>query len=60
MNNPSKVEYMAFPRISAVSEVLWSPGELRDWNDFRKRMESQYKRYRLWGMVYNPADISME
>jgi hexosaminidase len=60
MNNPAKVEYMAFPRLSAVSEVLWSPAEVREWDDFRRRMESQYKKYNLWGVAYNPAELTQE
>ena len=60
MNNESKVEYMMFPRLSAVSEVLWSPMELRNWEDFKNRLEFQYKRYRLWGTVFNPANPDLE
>jgi len=53
---PSKMEYMTFPRLSAASEVLWSPEGSRDWEDFKDRLDVQYKRYRLWGIRYNPAD----
>jgi hexosaminidase len=38
MAYPSKVEYMLFPRILALSEVLWSPKEKRNWSDFEKRL----------------------
>lgn len=48
MSNPRKVEYMLFPRLSALSEVLWSPGASRDWKDFTRRLPTQYKRYALW------------
>src|SRR5436309_982798 len=34
MAYPSKVEYMIFPRMSALSEALWSPKENRNWSDF--------------------------
>lgn len=37
MGNPAKVEYMIFPRLSALSEVLWSPKEQRDWQDFSEK-----------------------
>ncbi len=37
MKYPSKVEYMIFPRMSALSEVLWSPKEKRDWKSLRKK-----------------------
>lgn len=60
MSNESKVEYMIFPRLSAVSEVLWSPMELRSWENFKNRLDFQYKRYRLWGAVFNPADPDLE
>jgi hexosaminidase len=35
---PSKVEYMIFPRMLALSEVLWSPKTKRNWKDFEKRL----------------------
>ena len=46
--NPSKAEYMLFPRLTALSEVLWSPKGKKDYADFQKRLETQYKRYDLW------------
>ncbi|MET0393624.1 MAG: beta-N-acetylhexosaminidase [Chitinophagaceae bacterium] len=53
--NPGKVEYMIFPRLSALSEVLWSPKEKRNWTDFEKRLLTQFKRYELWGAHYSKA-----
>lgn len=53
MKTPAKVEYMVFPRMSALSEVLWSRKESRNWSDFEKRMEKQTKRYELWNASYN-------
>lgn len=41
---PSKVEYMMFPRMTALSEVLWSLKAKRDWKDFERRLPSIYKR----------------
>lgn len=55
MATPSKLEYMIFPRMTALSEVLWSPKETRDWSDFEKRLQSQIKRYRQWGVSYSNA-----
>ncbi|MCZ2460860.1 MAG: beta-N-acetylhexosaminidase [Chitinophagales bacterium] len=52
ISNERKVEYMIFPRISALSEVVWSRKEDRNWNDFKKRMATQYKRYDLWQVNY--------
>jgi hexosaminidase len=55
MSNPRKVEYMIFPRLSALSEVLWSPKENKNWVDFEKRMQTQFKRYELWKANYSRA-----
>lgn len=53
MKNTDKIEYMIFPRLSALSEVLWSPKEQRNWSSFEKRLGTQQKRYQLWGSNYN-------
>lgn len=53
ITNNKKVEYMIFPRMSALSEVLWSPAGKRNWDDFQNRLLQQYKRYTLWGTNYN-------
>jgi len=55
MNNPRKVEYMIFPRLSALSEVLWSQKEKKNWTDFEKRLQVQFKRYDLWKANYSRA-----
>ena len=39
-----QVEYMAFPRMLAMSEVLWSNPEQKDYADFVKRVENFHKR----------------
>lgn len=52
MQNPAKVEYMIFPRLSALSEVLWSPKENKNWSEFQTKIETQKKRYSLWGANY--------
>jgi hexosaminidase len=58
MNNPSIVEYMLFPRMEALSEVLWSPKDNRNWEDFKNRLPQQYKRYDLWKVRYNTKEIN--
>lgn len=55
LKNPSKVEYMLFPRLSALSEVLWSPKEKRSWKDFETRLQSQFRRYDQWQANYSKA-----
>jgi hexosaminidase len=50
--NPSKAEYQLFPRLSALSEVLWSSKENKNWPAFQDKMKSQYARYKIWGANY--------
>jgi len=52
MANPQKVEYMIFPRMTALSEVLWSPKDSRDLDRFRSELPDLNKRYQLWGAEY--------
>jgi hexosaminidase len=52
---PSKVEYMLFPRMTALSEVLWSKKEQRNYDDFQKRLLTQFQRYDLWKVNYHKA-----
>ena len=52
MANPAKVEYMIFPRLSALSEVLWSPKESKNWTEFQTKIETMKKRYIIWGANY--------
>jgi len=58
ITNGKKVEYMIFPRLTALSEVLWSPKASKDWEGFLKRLPAQYKRYDLWQVAYNKKGIS--
>jgi len=46
------VEYMSIPRMSALSEVVWSPKEKRNWKDFNQRMQKQYIRYKYMDVNY--------
>jgi len=53
ITNPAKVQYQLFPRLDALSEVLWSPREKRNYPDFQKRLRTQFKRYDLMGITYS-------
>ncbi len=52
MPNGRHVEYMIMPRMSALSEVLWSPKDSKDWGSFSKRMDTQYRRFDKLGINY--------
>ena len=44
------VEFMAFPRLAAVSEVGWSPQPGRRWEEFRGRLAAQAPRWSALGI----------
>lgn len=52
IKNTRKVEWMLFPRLSALSEVLWTPKSEKNWDDFKNRMQTQMQRYDLWQVDY--------
>lgn len=52
MKTPEFVEYMTFPRAAALSEVLWSTKDSRNYQWFKKRMLEQIKRYDAEGIRY--------
>jgi hexosaminidase len=60
MNNTKKIEYMIFPRMAALSEVLWSKKENKSWDDFEKRLPVQMKRYEMMGLNYSKAYYDLE
>ena len=44
LKKPENVEYMAFPRMLALSEVNWSPLESKNFDDFKRRLSAQFPR----------------
>lgn len=46
---PSSVEYAIFPRMSAISELYWTPRKKKDWPLFLMKLSYQFGRYELWG-----------
>ena len=45
IKTPEKVEYMSVPRMTALSEVIWSKRKNRDFNEFKTRLK--FYRYFL-------------
>ena len=53
--NTRHMQYMIWPRAFAVSEVLWSPKEKKNWNTFVLKVEQHFKRLDAAGVKYSPA-----
>ncbi len=45
-------QYMIYPRIAALAEAVWSPKELRNWEDFSSRIINTFERYEYKGINY--------
>ncbi|HEV2148095.1 MAG TPA: beta-N-acetylhexosaminidase [Longimicrobiaceae bacterium] len=52
LRTPGEVEYMAFPRVIALSEALWTPVERRSWKSFQERLPAQLRRLDALGVRY--------
>lgn len=48
------LDYMVFPRLCAMAEVVWSPAEIRDFDDFVRRLAPHIER--LQAMGFNSAN----
>lgn len=49
------LEYMAFPRLCALAEVLWSPKAARDWSGFQQRLAQHLPRLDALGVKHFTA-----
>lgn len=47
IHSGKKVEYTAYPKASAISEVNWSPKSKKDFNSFWIRLQSHFKRFEI-------------
>jgi hexosaminidase len=52
ISTPAHAEYMLFPRLAALAEIVWSPRGSRDWKDFAARLPIQLERYRRAGINF--------
>jgi hexosaminidase len=60
--NTHQLEYMLFPRLFALAEVVWSPphsnNDARKYSDFLKRIPPQLARLQRQGVNYRPLDVA--
>ena len=57
---PARAEYMALPRMIALSEVVWSPKSTHDFSDFRKRLGAQLKKLDYLKISYAPGSFKVD
>jgi len=54
MATPKDVEYMAYPRLSALAEVVWTPRERKDYAAFTARLAAHAERLRALDVNFRP------
>lgn len=60
IETPEYLEYMTFPRLSALAEVVWSPASKRNWKSFQLRWNSLAKRLDARNVTYRLPPGSKE
>ena len=55
--NLKQVEYMAFPRLSAIAEVAWSAKAARNFDDFKRRLKANEARLDQMGVKYRGSSL---
>jgi len=60
IGNVSKLEYLIFPRMAAMAEVLWTPQDKKDWKDFERRLPVILKRLDKQQVKYSKAYYSID
>lgn len=60
ISNQKRLEYMVYPRLSAIAEKAWTHDVNMDWESFQKRLSIQYVRYKMDGINYRIPDIKNE
>src|SRR3546814_17735526 len=53
--NGRHAEYMTWPRGLALAEVFWSPQDRRNWHEFIRRMEVQFRRFDAAAVNYSTS-----
>jgi hexosaminidase len=55
MGSIEDVEYLAFPRLTAVAELAWTPESARSWGSFRWRLAAHGARWTAQGVNFRRA-----
>ena len=58
LHDTEKLHYMAFPRLAALSEVLWTPAENRSFEDFNNRLSNLLAHYKKRKVAFGEPYVS--
>ena len=54
-----QVEYMVLPRMLALSEAVWSPKETKNYDDFYRRLQTQFTAFEQKGLHYSKGNFTV-
>ncbi|MGH9408921.1 MAG: beta-N-acetylhexosaminidase [Vicinamibacterales bacterium] len=54
MPDPKRVEYMAFPRLTALAEVVWTPPDRKNYSDYLSRLTIDLERLQRLDVNFRP------
>lgn len=52
VNSNERLDYLLFPRISALAEAAWTPKEKKGFNDFQDRLKKHLSYFKAAGIYY--------
>lgn len=56
----SHLQYMFLPRMLALAEVVWSPAENRNWEDFNRRLDGwHFRKFDKKGLTYSRGNTKV-
>jgi hexosaminidase len=54
--NRARLDYQAYPRLTAMAETGWTPKDKKDYKNFRRRLKKFLGRLDRFGVRYAPLD----
>lgn len=60
ITTPEQVLYMVLPRMLALAEISWSPGESREWNNFNMRLQPHFLRFEQLGLHHSRGNMKVD
>lgn len=52
VHTEQRLDYMTFPRICALAEAAWTKPQLKNFDNFNRRMENSYRKFDKDGIYY--------
>jgi hexosaminidase len=50
--NYAQVQYMTYPRACAIAELTWTDPQQKNWNDFKRRIQTHLERLKVQNVNY--------